>query len=191
MKAKSKGIYFDLFFTFFKIGLFTFGGGYAMLALIEREVVERKKWIQPLLMPRIVAISEVTPGPVSVNSATYIGCKKGGLLGAIMATLGVILPSLIIILIISIFINDLLSYPIVAAAFSGIRMGASVLICSVGIKMVVKMTKGYWQWALFAFALSVTVAGLFTDGISAVLLIIIGAIIGLGFLNYNSKERLL
>ena len=97
-----------LFFEFFKIGLFTFGGGYAMIAVIERTIVERKKWIDHDEYLDVVAIAESTPGPIAINSATSIGYKVAGVLGSTFATLGVVLPSFVIIFIISLFFNQFL-----------------------------------------------------------------------------------
>ena len=98
----------SLFAAFFKIGLFTFGGGYAMVAVIERDLVEKKKWISSEEFSDVIAIAESTPGPLAINSATYIGYKVGGFLGSVFATLGVVLPSLAIIYVISLFFNEFL-----------------------------------------------------------------------------------
>ena len=96
-------IYLKLFLTFFEIGLFTFGGGYAMISLIENNCVEKKKWITHDEMMNITVIAESTPGPIAINCATYVGLKKGGFLGALLATLGVVVPSFIIIFLISMY----------------------------------------------------------------------------------------
>ena len=96
----------ELFLSFFKIGLFTFGGGYAMIPIMEREVVEKKKWVDDETISTILAISESTPGPLAINSATYIGYNIRGVLGSVMATLGVVLPSFIIIFLISLFFDN-------------------------------------------------------------------------------------
>ena len=107
----------ELFLTFAKIGSFTFGGGYAMISLIDHECVEKKQWITSDELMDITVIAESTPGPIAINCATYTGYKKAGLAGAIVATLGMILPSFLIILLISTFMEDLLRYPVVANAF--------------------------------------------------------------------------
>ena len=127
---------FEMFFTFFKIGLFTFGGGYAMLALIESDLVEKKKWIEKEEFLDMVAIAESTPGPIAINSATYIGYKRGGVLGAIFSTLGVVLPSVIIIFTISLFLDAFLTFELVQYAFRGIQACVVYLILSAGIKML-------------------------------------------------------
>lgn len=101
-------ILLELFLTFAKIGMFTFGGGYAMLSIIENACVERKKWITHEEMMNLVVIAESTPGPIAINCATFVGYKRGKLLGAIAATLGVVLPSFVIIFVISFFLEHFL-----------------------------------------------------------------------------------
>lgn len=117
-----------LFITFFKIGLFTFGGGYAMIPLIQDQVVNKHKWLRAQEMNDMILIAESTPGPIAINSSTYVGYRVGGFLGAFFATLGVVLPSFCIILIISYFFCDLLSFPLIAAAFKGIKIAVAILI---------------------------------------------------------------
>ena len=99
--------YFELFLTFFKIGLFTFGGGYAMISLIHKEAVEKHCWISDEDMSNILAVAESTPGPISINAATFIGYKVGKFIGSLLTVIGVMLPSIIIIVLISIFLNVL------------------------------------------------------------------------------------
>lgn len=130
-----------LFLTFAKIGSFTFGGGYAMISLIDHECVEKKQWITSDELMDITVIAESTPGPIAINCATYTGYKKAGLAGAIVATLGMILPSFLIILLISTFMEDLLRYPVVANAFRGIRIAVAWLILQAAVKMIRKMLK--------------------------------------------------
>ncbi len=134
-------ILLDLFLTFAKIGLFTFGGGYAMISLIHSECVENKHWIDDDTMSTLSVIAESTPGPIAINAATFVGYKKAGLLGAIISTLGIVLPSFIIIYLISLFFNHLLDYKIVNSAFLGIKIGVGILILDAGIKMYKKMKK--------------------------------------------------
>jgi chromate transporter len=131
----------SLFFTFLKIGAFTFGGGYAMIALIENEFVTKKKWLTQPDFLDMVAISESTPGPVAINSATYIGYKCAGLLGALLATLAVCLPSFVIIYAISLFFDQFLSLTYVAYAFKGIQVCVVYLIGSAGVKLLKSMEK--------------------------------------------------
>ena len=127
--------YLQLFITMFKIGLFTFGGGYAMIALLENEFVSKNKWIDKDEFLNMLAIAESTPGPIAINSATYLGYKRLGALGSLTATLGVVLPSFIIIFIISLFFDAFLSFTIVQHAFRGIQACVIYLILSAGIKM--------------------------------------------------------
>ena len=131
----------ELFLTFFKIGLFTFGGGYAMIALIENNCVEKKKWITHDEMMNLTVIAESTPGPIAINCSTYVGYRQGGLPGAIAATLGVVLPSFLIIFLISQFLDRFLEIEIIANAFRGIRVGVGILIIGVAVKMIRKMPK--------------------------------------------------
>ena len=130
-----------LFLTFAKIGLFTFGGGYAMISLIENICVEQKKWITHDEMMDITVIAESTPGPIAINCATYVGYKKAGIWGAVAATFGVTLPSFIIIYLISRFLDSFLEITWIANAFKGIRIAVGILILDAGINMFMKMKK--------------------------------------------------
>ncbi|MCR4690534.1 MAG: chromate transporter [Lachnospiraceae bacterium] len=134
-------IFMELFLTFAKIGLFTFGGGYAMLSMIENICVEQKKWITHDEMMNITVIAESTPGPIAINCATYVGYKKGKLSGAFFATLGVAIPSFIIIFSISMFLEGFLEIAWIAHAFRGIRIAVGILILDAAIKMMKKMKK--------------------------------------------------
>ena len=134
-------ILLDLFLTFAKIGLFTFGGGYAMLSIIENNCVERKKWITHDEMMNMTVIAESTPGPIAVNCATFTGYKKAGYLGALVATLGMILPSFLVIFLISMFLDNFLEIPLVINAFKGIKIAVGILILDAAITMIKKMQK--------------------------------------------------
>ncbi len=134
-------ICWQLFYTFFKIGLFTFGGGYAMISLIEKEIVERKKWITHPELLHLLSIAESTPGPIAVNSATYIGVLRGGIVAGVCATLGCILPSFIIIYAISFFLEAFKAITLVQYAFWGIRAGVAVLILKAGVKFFKNVDK--------------------------------------------------
>ena len=127
--------YLSLFLTMLKIGLFTFGGGYAMIALIENEFVEKKKWIEKDEFLDIAAIAESTPGPIAINAATYIGYKNSGIIGSMIATLGICIPSFVIIYAISLFFDAFLSFTLVAYAFKGIQICVLYLILTAGLKM--------------------------------------------------------
>lgn len=131
MKEKSPNrlsLLFSLFWTFFKIGAFTFGGGYAMIPLIQREVVENHKWLDDDDIMTVIAISESTPGPIAINMATFVGYRTGGVFGSAMATFGVVLPSFIIIMLVSGVLREFYTLPVVAYAFQGIRAGVLAMI---------------------------------------------------------------
>ena len=130
-----------LFLTFFKIGLFTFGGGYAMISQIKENVVEKNKWLTDDELVEIIAIAEATPGPIAINMATFVGYKRKGILGSAFATLGVVLPSFIIIFIISMFADAFKQNEYVKYAFSGIKAAVAFLILKTGINMLIKMKK--------------------------------------------------
>ena len=131
----------ELFLTFAKIGAFTFGGGYAMISLLDHECVEKKQWITSEGLMDVTVVAESTPGPIAINCATYTGYKQAGLAGAIAATVGIVLPSFFIILFISTFFESFLSFPLAANAFKGIRIAVAVLIMQAAVKMIKKMLK--------------------------------------------------
>lgn len=169
-----------LFLSFFKIGAFTFGGGYAMLSLVENEMVSKKQWLSHDEMMDIFVVAESTPGPVAINTATFVGYKIGGLLGSFCATSGVVLPSFGIILAISFFLKNFLDITWVASAFQGIKAAVAFLIFSAGWKMLRKMKKKPLEIAVFGFALLAMLAvnfGLFS--LSAIVLILMAAFVGL------------
>ena len=177
---KKSKIILETFLTMFKIGLFTFGGGYAMLALLEGELVEKKKWIEKEEFLDMVAIAESTPGPIAINSATYIGFKRAGVLGSAAATLGVVLPSFIIIYIISLFLDKFLTFELVAYAFRGIQAGVVYLILSAGIKMLKGMKKNPMSIAILCTVLTLMVLfSVFAIDFSAIFFILISAAVGL------------
>ena len=129
----------DLFLTLAKVGLFTFGGGYAMISMIEDTCVERKKWITHDEMMEITVIAESTPGPIAINAATYVGFKQGGLPGSIAATVGMVLPSFVIIYLISSVLDNFFEIQWIANAFRGIKIGVGILIFRVALTMLKKM----------------------------------------------------
>ena len=129
----------NLFLTFAKIGLFTFGGGYAMIPLIEDHCVTKKQWISHDEMMNITVISESTPGPIAINCATYIGYKQKGIRGAVAATVGMALPSFCIIFLISLFLDRFLEIRWIANAFRGIKLAVGILILDAAIRMIRKM----------------------------------------------------
>lgn len=168
-----------LFLSFLKIGAFTFGGGYAMIALLEREFTERKKWIGKEEFLDMVAISESTPGPVAINSATYIGYRVGGVPGSVLATLGVVLPSFLIIFVISLFLERFLSLRFVGYAFRGIQACVCYLILRAGWKMLSGTEKSPWNLIIAALAGAALLAVRFLSlGISSVWIILLFGLVG-------------
>ena len=141
-----------LFLTFMKIGFFTFGGGYAMIPLIERETVERKKWITEDEVLEIVAIAESTPGPIAINAATFVGWRTAGIPGATAATVGVILPSFLIIIVVSFLLKKFRSNRIVSYAFAGIRAGVLALIVKALWSMFKRCPKGLFCYLIMGAA---------------------------------------
>lgn len=186
---------FSLFFAFFKIGLFTFGGGYAMIAVIERELIERKKWIEHEEFMDVIAIAESTPGPLAINSATYIGYKLGGVFGAMCATFGVVLPSFIIIFIVSLFFDTFLQFKYVQYAFNGIQAGVAFLILNAGIKMFKSLKKNFLSITFFVLTTGCLVAfSLFSISFSSIFYILIGGTVSLiiylcGYFKNNKKQK--
>ncbi len=146
-----------LFLTFFKIGAFTFGGGYAMIPLIEAEIAENHKWITKDDILEIFAIAESTPGPIAINSATFVGYRVCGVLGSVAATLGVVLPSFIIITIIAFLLKEFQSLKIVQYAFFGIRAGVLALIVKAFITMYKKVKKNAFSYFVAAASFLIAV----------------------------------
>ena len=133
-------ILLDLFLTFSRIGLFTFGGGYAMIGIFEDVCVERKKWISHDDMMNITVIAESTPGPIAINCATFIGYKQAGFVGSILATFGVVLPSFVVIFLISMCLDNFMELTLVANAFKGIKVGVGIIIVNAAVNMTKKMS---------------------------------------------------
>ena len=179
-----------LFLSFFKIGLFTFGGGYAMIALIEREFVENKKWITHDEFMDIISIAESTPGPIAINSATYIGYKVGKVAGSFFATTAVCIPSFIIIYIISLFFDAFLKIDYVDYAFRGIQVCVGYLILSAGIKMLKKLKKSTFNLVIFSsVTLLVIITSLLSIKLSSILLIVIGEVLGITSYIFGTKNN--
>ena len=182
-------ILLELFLTFFKIGLFTFGGGYAMISIIENACVEKKKWITHDDMLNVTVIAESTPGPIAINCATFVGYKKGKILGSICATLGVILPSFIIIYIISKFLENFLEITLIANAFAGIKVAVAILIVRVALGLFSKLPKKILPKIIAVAAfLIMLLADIFSLGISTIWLLLTSGFIG--FAAYFAQERL-
>lgn len=188
-KLKSLG---ELFLSMLKIGLFTFGGGYAMISLLDNEFVNKKKWIETDEFFDLVAVAESTPGPIAINCATYIGYKTEKLLGAIFATLGMITPSLVIIYCISLFFNQFLSTAWVASAFKGIQICVVFLIFSAGLKMLKKIKKTAFSVSIMSITfLCMVIFNLFAVDFSSIFYILISGSIGLFLyaINYIKSKK--
>ena len=184
--------YLSLFLTMLKIGLFTFGGGYAMIALLENEFVAKKKWIEKDEFLDVAAIAESTPGPIAINAATYIGFKKAGIVGSIMATLGICIPSFVIIYTISLFFDAFLSLTLVAYAFKGIQICVVYLILSAGLKMLKQMKKTAFNIIIILITLiCMVVLSLFAVKFSTIFYILISGAFGVVvyFLGKLKKEE--
>lgn len=170
---------FELLFTFAKIGLFTFGGGYAMLPLIEHSCVVQKKWLTQEEMISLTAVAESTPGPVAINCATYVGNKQKGIAGAVAATFGMVLPSFVIIFTISLFFEQFLAIKWVNSAFQGIKLAVAILITDAAIRLFKKLPKKPFPMILTALAFTaMLVSDLLALHISSVVFIISAAFIG-------------
>ena len=174
----------NLFWAFCKIGGLTFGGGYAMLPMLQKEVVENHKWATEKELLDYYAVGQATPGIIAVNTATFIGYKEKGIIGAIFATLGVIFPSLVIIMIIAGFIDNFSDFNIVQHAFSGIRIAVGVLI----LNALIKLFKGSVKDILGAILFVATFIASSFLNISVVYIIIFAALIGI-ISDFVDKKR--
>lgn len=167
--------YFDLFFTFARIGGLTFGGGYAMLPMLQKEVVEKRGWATEEELMDYYAIGQCTPGVIAVNTATFIGYKNRGILGGIIATLGVIAPSLVIIISIAAFIRNFAELPVVKNAFAGVRVCVCVLILNAVKKLLKSSVVDKITLALFV---TVALLSIFTD-LSPIILVLFAGFSGI------------
>lgn len=175
-EAQSLG---TLFFTFFKIGLFTFGGGYAMIALLEEEFIQRRKWLDKDEFLDMTAIAESTPGPVAINSATYLGYKLAKVPGAATATVAVCLPSFLIIYAISLFFEQFTQLTVIANAFKGIQVCVIYLIFSAGVRMLKSLDKSPFATGVLAAVMLVMVGfSLAGVSVSSILLILLSGAAG-------------
>ena len=169
----------SLFLTMLKIGVFTFGGGYAMIALFENEFVAKKKWLEKDEFLDVAAIAESTPGPIAINAATYIGYKNAGIIGSIIATLGICIPSFVIIYAISLFFDAFLSLTLVAYGFKGIQICVVYLILTAGLKMLKQMKKTAFNIIIISITLiCMVVFSFFAVKFSTIFYILISGICG-------------
>ena len=182
----------SLFFTMLKIGLFTFGGGYAMISFFENEFVNKKKLLNNEEFLDLIAIAESTPGPIAINCATYIGYKQNKFLGSLVSTIAMCLPSFVIIFIISLFFNQFLAITWVAKAFKGIQVCVVFLILSVGIKLFKNMKKNLISvLSIILITILIVLLSLFNKSFSSILYIIIAAVVGLVIYSVEKiKEKL-
>lgn len=181
-----------LFWDFLKIGAFTFGGGYAMIHLLERQFVARRKWLDREEFLDMVAVAESTPGPVAVNSATYVGYKVDGVIGALSATVAVCLPSFVIIYLISLFLDQFLTLTYVAYAFKGIQACVVYLILSAAWKLWTSMEKNWMNVSILtAVGIAMISFSVFAVDVSSILYIIICGVIGIAVYGMKCmrKER--
>ena len=170
----------DLFLTFAKIGMFTFGGGYAMIPIIEDHCVVRKQWITHDEMMNITVISESTPGPIAINCATYVGYKQKGIAGAAAATIGMAVPSLVIIFLISLFLDRFLEIRWVASAFRGIKLAVGILILDAAVRMIRKMPKKPFPVTVTACAFTaMLLINIFAVRVTSIMLMLVAGLIGL------------
>ncbi len=180
VERKNMNLLLDLFLSFAKIGMFTFGGGYAMIAMIEEACVDKKKWITHEEMMNITVIAESTPGPIAINCATYVGYKQAGFIGSIFSTLGIVFPSFIIIYIISMFLDGFLDVVWVANAFQGIKIAVGILILDAAFMMLKKMHKRTWPRAVMGCAfVAMTIINVFSLKISSITLMLTAAFVSL------------
>ena len=178
---------FQIFISMMKIGVFTFGGGYAMISLLENEFVSRKKWIESDEFLDLVTIAESTPGPIAINCSTYIGYKREGILGAVFGTLGMCIPSFAIIFVISVFFDRFMEITWVASAFRGIQVCVIYLILSAGYRMFKKIKKNAFNLTVIFITFTAVVAfSLFAVRFSTIFYILIFGALGLSI--YLAKE---
>jgi chromate transporter len=183
-EMKNMNILLDLFLTFAKVGVMTFGGGYAMLPILQREVVEKKKWASDAELADYFAIGQCTPGIIAVNTATFIGQKTAGIFGGILATLGVVFPSIVIISVLAKVITAFSHLAVVQNAFAGIRVCVCVLIFNSVVKLWKSSVKDKKTMAIYflVFALA------FFTAISPVFFVIFAAVAGIIIKNLEAKN---
>lgn len=186
---KRNQVLVDLLLTFMKIGLFTFGGGYAMIPVISSICVEQKKWISHDEMMDITVIAESTPGPMAINCATFVGCRQAGLAGSVVATLGIVLPSFAVIYAISRSLDHFLEITAVASAFKGIKIAVGLLILDAAVTMRGKMPKKPLPRAIMlgSFA-AMLLTSVFSWRISSISLMLLAAAVSLGVSAWGSAS---
>ena len=183
-------ILLDLFLTFAKIGLFTFGGGYAMISMIEHHCVEQKQWITHDEMMNITVIAESTPAPLAINCATFTGYKKAGFTGAAAATLGMIVPSFLVIYLISMCLDNFLELTLIANAFKGIKIAVGILILDAAVTMIKKMHRKKLPRAIMVCSFAAMFCiNLFALNFSSISLMLLAAAVSLAIFVVNGAPR--
>ena len=185
---KKSKLLWQLFSVFFKIGLFTFGGGYAMISIIEDACVDRRGWITKEEMDELVVVAESTPGPIAINCATFVGARQGSFPGAAVATLGMVLPSFLVIFAISRFLDRFLEIRAVASAFKGVKLAVGVLVLDAGLRMLRRMPKKPLPVIILAVTLALMLLVNFTAlRLSSVVLLLAAAALSLAV--FAAKKR--
>lgn len=174
--------YLELFCSFFKIGIFTFGGGYAMIPIIQAEVITRKGWIKEQEFLDLLTLAQSAPGPISLNTAVFVGYKMYGYRGALSSLAGVVLPSFTILLLVAMFFSQIRNNPIVDAAFRGMQP----IVVAIMLAPILGFTKGM-HWTLIALAAAITMV-IWYFGVSPIYLLIAGAVAGLAWAATRGKE---
>ena len=187
-QEKKAGLLWQLFSVFFRIGLFTFGGGYAMISIVEDACVDRRGWITREEMDDLVVVAESTPGPIAINCATFVGSRQGGFSGAVAATLGMILPSFLVIFAVSRFLERFLEIRVIASAFKGIKLAVSILILDAGLRMLRRLPKKLLPMAILGGTLILMLLVNFEVlRLSSVVLMLASAILCLAVLAVKRK----
>lgn len=176
---------FEMFLTFLKIGAFTFGGGYAMIPIIQDEIATKRKWMEEKEFIDVIALAQGSPGAVAINASIYVGYRVKGIPGALVATLGVVLPSFFIILLIAKFFFQYRAHPIIEKVFLGIRPAIVALIASAVYKLMKSVKLGYAGMAVA----SITFLTIVFLGINPIYLILIAALGTVGFKKYMKKKK--
>lgn len=178
-----------LFLSMLKIGCFAFGGGYAIIALLEGEFITKRKWIEHDEFMDVVAIAESTPGPIAINVATYIGYKLKGFLGATIATIGICVPSFVIMYVVSLFYEQFMGITLVATAFKGVQICVVYLIAAAGLKILKKMKKNILNVIVYTTTcVGMIVCSLLNIRISSVVFIFLAGIVGLVVFFIKTKK---
>ena len=189
-EKKTLKTYLELFLTFFKLGIFSIGGGPTMLTLIQAEFVEKKKWLDNDELMEMTAIAESTPGPIAINLATYLGYKRGGFLGALVSTLGVIITPFVLMFCISLFLENILSNEAVKYAFMGVKVGVVFLLLKVSFTLIKGVKKDWFGISLLLLTtIAMVLITIFSVNFSAIYFILMGAVLGLLVYGVIPKKR--